>query len=39
MTNHQDKIRLARKLRTKDEEARGVSIFRTKAWENRTEAI
>ncbi len=36
---HKDKVKLARKMRTKDEEIGGVGIFLSKAWDERRKAI
>ena len=36
---HKEKVKLARKMRTRDEEVQGVGIFLTKAWEKRRLAI
>lgn len=37
--NHTQKIKLARKLRTPDEEKRGVPLFLTTGWGKRSAAI
>lgn len=39
MLSHKQKIKLARKLRTKEEQKRRISIFATKAWEDRKQSI
>lgn len=36
---HKDKVKLARKLRTKEEQALRVPIFQTAAWDARRKAI
>ncbi len=37
--NHKQKLKMARKMRTRDEERRNVSVFQTEAWNKRSEAI
>ena len=39
MYNHKQKVKIARKLRTKIEISEHTSIFLTKNWENRKKAI
>ena len=39
MSTHKQKIKIARKLRTKEELVNGVPLFQTKGWENRKIAI
>lgn len=36
---HKQKVKLARRLRTKEEKAKGVALFQTKGWLDRKDAI